>query len=66
MNSGRSYEVRHPEMVRLMRTSLLVFTPTEQPDLQGRAEMVGLVLIERIEPLAATAPAPEAAPEGRE
>jgi len=49
MNSGRVYEVRHPELVRLMRTSLVYFTPTEQADVFDRAEMIGLVLIDHIE-----------------
>lgn len=52
MNSGRTFEVRHPELVRLLRTSLLLFTPAaDQPMLFDRAEMIGLVLIERIEPI---------------
>jgi len=60
MNSGRTYEVRHPELARALRGSVLLFTPTEDPDLYDRVEMIGLVLIERIEPL--SAPAPAAAP----
>ncbi len=48
-NSGRSYDVRHSELVRLMRTSLLYFTPADQPDVFDRAEMIGLVLIDHIE-----------------
>ena len=32
MNSGRTFDVRQPEMVRLLRTTLLLFTPTEQAD----------------------------------
>ncbi len=51
MNSGRTYEVRHPELVRLLRTNLMLFTPSGQPDVYDRAEMLGLVLIERIEPV---------------
>ena len=47
MNSGRTLDVRHPELVRLMRTSLLYFTPArDQPQVAERAEMIGLVLIE--------------------
>ncbi len=51
LNSGRSFEVRHPELVRLMRTSLLHFTPSNQEGVFDRAETIGLVLVERIEPL---------------
>lgn len=58
MNSGRSYEVRHPEMVRLMRTTLMLFTPGAEPDLYDHAEMIGLVLIERIVPLTGQALGP--------
>jgi hypothetical protein len=48
-NSGRSYDVRHSELVRLLRTSLLYFTPAEQPDVYDRVKMVVLVLIDPIE-----------------
>lgn len=68
MNSGRTYEVRHPEMARLMRTSMMLFAPGPQPDLFDHAEMIGLVLIERIEPLTgqpAASSGVETAPEGQ-
>lgn len=61
MNSGTTFEVRHPELVRLLRTSLLLFQPTDNPGIYDRAEMIGLVLIERIEsigPVANLKPAP--------
>jgi hypothetical protein len=51
MNSGRTYEVRHPELVRVLRGSLMLFTPSKEPDVYDRAEMLGLLVIERIEPL---------------
>jgi hypothetical protein len=61
MNSGRSYDIRHPEFVRLLRTSLVIYTPSEQEGVFERGEMIGLVLIERIEPIEApAAPAPQA------
>jgi hypothetical protein len=61
MNSGRVIEVRHPEVVRVLRTSLLVFTPTGQADVYEWAEMIGLVLIENIAPIETpAAPAPPA------
>jgi hypothetical protein len=62
MNSGRVVEVRHPEVVRLMRTSLTVYTPSEEPDVYERAEMFDLVLIESIAPI--EAPAAPAPPDG--
>jgi len=56
LNSGRIYTVRHPETVRLLRGSFILFTPIgyDEPDVFD-AEMIGLNLIERI------APAPVAA-----
>jgi hypothetical protein len=52
MNSGLTFEVRHPELIRLMRTSLIYFTPSDHEGVYDRAQMYGLVLIESIEPLA--------------
>jgi hypothetical protein len=49
MNSGLTFEVRHPELIRLMRTSLIYFTPSLDEGVFDRAQMFGLVLIERIE-----------------
>jgi hypothetical protein len=61
MNSGRSYEIRHPEIVRVLRTSLIIFTPTEKEEVYETGDMIGLVLIERIEPLNPPADASPAA-----
>jgi hypothetical protein len=50
LNSGRIYTVRHSETVRLLRGSFVLFTPlADMPDVFD-AEMIGLNLIERIEP----------------
>jgi hypothetical protein len=50
MNSGRCYDVRHPELVRIVDESLIVFTPRgDEPDGPAKAEMIGLNLFERIE-----------------
>jgi hypothetical protein len=57
MNSGQAYDVRHPELVRVMLGSLLLFTPTDQPDVYERAQILGLTLIEKIEPIDAPAAA---------
>jgi hypothetical protein len=49
MPSGRSFDVRHPEMVRVGRTHLLLFSlVSDNPDIHDRWEMVGLMLIESI------------------
>jgi hypothetical protein len=54
--SGRTYEIRHPEMLRVGRTSGIIFSFVGDPeDAYERAEMVSLVLIERIEPIEAPA-----------
>ena len=58
MVGGQTYEVRHPEFVRLLRTSLLVFTPSETEDVFERAEMLSLVLIQKIEASESAALAP--------
>ena len=51
MNSGRTYEVRHPELIRVMRTSLIYFTPSNQEGVYDHAEMIGLLLADKIEPI---------------
>jgi hypothetical protein len=49
LNSGRSYEVRHPEMIRVGRDSF-VFYFADTPDAPyERFETVGLLLVERLE-----------------
>jgi hypothetical protein len=54
LNSGTEYEIRHPEMVKVGRTTVNIYTYTsENNDVYERQQMVGLILIERIEPLAA-------------
>ena len=52
LNSGRTYEIRHPEMLKVGRSSANIYSYVGQPeDPYERMEMVGLVLIERIEPI---------------
>lgn len=51
MNSGGFYDVPHPELVRVMRSSVVLFTPSSEEGVMDRAQMIGLVLIERIEPI---------------
>ncbi len=49
LNSGRTYEVRHPEMVRVGRDSF-VFYLADTPDAPyDHFETVGLLLVERLE-----------------
>ncbi|MBI1832189.1 MAG: hypothetical protein HYR84_12160 [Planctomycetes bacterium] len=52
LNSGRTFEIRHPEMVRVGRSSANIFTfAGEALDPYERMEMVSLLLIESVEPL---------------
>jgi hypothetical protein len=57
LNSGRTYVIRHPEMLRVGRSSVIFFwfSTDEEDAPYERAEMLSLVLIERIEPVEATA-----------
>jgi hypothetical protein len=56
LNSGRMYEIRHPEMIRVGRSTAIVFSFAGDPDEPFESmEMIGLVLIERIEPMEAPA-----------
>ncbi len=58
LNSGRAYDIRHPEMLRVGRTTMNVYTFTGEPaDPFERLEMVSMLLIERIEPMEQSAPA---------
>jgi hypothetical protein len=49
MPSGRTFDVRHPEMVVVSRNHLLLFSfVSDDPEIVDRWEMVGLMLIESI------------------
>ena len=53
LNSGKTYEIRHPEMLRVGRSTVNVFSFVGEPSAPyERLEMVSLLLIERIEPIA--------------
>jgi hypothetical protein len=58
LNSGRAFDIRHPEMLKVGRSTLNIYTYTGEPtDPYERMEMVSLLLIESIEPLEASHPA---------
>ena len=57
MNAGRAYDVRHPEMVMVLVDGLIIGTPSAEEGAFDRAQMIGLNLIDRIEPID-TPPAP--------
>ena len=52
MNSGRTFDIHHPEMVRVGRRDAMVFTfVSDSPDVYDKWENVSLVLIESLSPL---------------
>jgi hypothetical protein len=54
MNSGRTFDIRHPEMVRVGRRDLLIFTfVSDAPEVYDHWENVSLLLIESLSPLEA-------------
>lgn len=49
MASGRSFDIRHPEMVKVGKSFLLVFSfASGEPDVVEQWETVSLMLIESI------------------
>jgi hypothetical protein len=58
MASGRTFEVRHPEMIDIGKSSIKVYHPFD-PNLPNReaSEQVSLMLLESIEPIDAKRPA---------
>ncbi len=57
MASGETFDVRHPEMARVGRNSLMLFTFVgDTPELYDRWETISLMLMERISQLESTVP----------
>ncbi len=55
INSGRTFDIRHPKMVRVGRRDVLIFTfASDVPEVYDRWENVSLVLIESLAPLEAS------------
>jgi hypothetical protein len=49
MTSGRTFDIRHPEMVRVGRSSLIIFSyVSDDPEVFDRWETVSLMLIESV------------------
>lgn len=49
MASGRTFDVRHPEMVKVGRSNILIFSMvSDQPDVFDEWQSVSLMLIESI------------------
>jgi len=54
MNSGRTFDIRHPEMVQVGRRDLLIFKFVgDSPEIYDRWDNISLVLIESLSPLEA-------------
>ena len=52
MNSGRTFDIRQPEMVRVGRRDVLIFSfVSESPQVYDRWDNVSLLLIESLSPL---------------
>ena len=51
--SGRSFEIRHPEMIQVGRSTMTIFTfPSDEPaESKERQIEVSLLLTESVEPL---------------
>jgi len=52
LSSGQSYEIRHPEMAMLTRTSLLVGTDVADDGIPSEFKLLSLLHVTAIEPLA--------------
>ena len=49
VNSGRTYDVRHPEIVQVGRHSMAVYSSVgDSPDVLDRWETISLLLIEAV------------------
>jgi hypothetical protein len=48
---GQVYEVRHPEMVKVLRSTALVFPDEDNPEFPESFEMVSSMLTEGVAPL---------------
>jgi hypothetical protein len=51
MSSGESYEVRHPEMAKLLRTKLLIFIDPDKEGIADQFRMCSLLHVTVVEPI---------------
>jgi hypothetical protein len=51
LSSGQSYEIRHPEMAFLTRTSILVGTDVAEDGVPAEFKILSLLHVTAIEPL---------------
>ncbi len=58
MVNGRTFDIRHPEMVRVSRTSVVIFTfVSDNPDVFDHWDTIALNLVMHVTHLDAPAPA---------
>jgi hypothetical protein len=49
MASGRTFDIRHPEMVKTGKTNIVIFTyVSDQPEIYDKWDTVSLMLIENV------------------
>lgn len=54
MASGKTFEIRHPELIKVLKSNVLVFKPTgDTPEIPEEWESVSLMLTEFISHLEA-------------
>jgi len=52
MASGETFDVRHPELVKVSRNTIVLFTPVvDDPDLFDRWQTISLMLMEHVSQL---------------
>lgn len=52
LSSGQAFEIRHPEMAMLTRTSILIGTDVAEDGVPAEFKMVPLLRVASMEPLA--------------
>ncbi len=55
LSSGQSFEIRHPEMAMLTRTSILIGTDVAEDGVPAEFKVVSLLHVASIEPLTSQA-----------
>jgi hypothetical protein len=55
LSSGQSYEIRHPEMAMLTRTSLLIGTDVAPDGVPAEFKIISLLHVTAIEPMSTQA-----------
>lgn len=52
LKNGQAFEIRHPKMLKVGRSTMHIFSYLGDPDgPHDRVDMIGLILIESIEPI---------------